>query len=80
MNRDVCEHFAPRLLPCWKCKIDPASQAGILLREFDTPRQALRYAEKQTANAEFTNPQMAAEYAETANLLREYVDAQQMKS
>lgn len=49
-------------------QIDPKSVAGVLLREHDTPQQALKYAKRMAK--ECTNSVMAQEYADAARQLK----------
>jgi len=54
--------------------ISPESAAGILLREFDTAEQALRYAERKAAFVRFSHPQSSAEYLSAANAIRAAIE------
>jgi uncharacterized Zn finger protein len=53
-------------------EIDPKSVAGVLLREHDTPQQALKYAKRMAK--ECTNPVMASEYVEAAGQLKRHIE------
>ena len=54
---------------------DPKSTAGILLREHDSPAQALAYAERKAQTLGAMQNAMALDYDEAARQIRAYVDS-----
>lgn len=52
-------------------QIDPASTAGTLLREFESPRAAMKYALRMAHRC--SNPVMASDYADAARQLRQII-------
>lgn len=59
-------------------EIDPKSTAGILLREHDSPKQALKYAKRMAK--ECTNSVMAQEYAEAARQIKAAIERDESAS
>lgn len=69
MDRSVCEHAVPLALRCERCS-PLGTTASILLREFGSAADALRYAERKSRMLGAMGNGMACDYYEAAAQLR----------
>lgn len=75
----ITEYFPTRAEVRSKYPIDPHSIAGILLREFDQPHDAFRYASKMVAKLDAmgcSQHPMRWEYYDAAAIIQEHYQTQ----